>query len=156
MATRWFEQELERYWVPISDQSLDKALSGKSQMIVGSLSPKRWQISDHSLGPYKAEWSWDQEWWAPLMTVLGRLGPGQSGPGQLGPGARLSGAQLSAANWAPDNRAPGPNCPGPNCPPPKSGKLGPGQSGPGAQLSGAQLSAPQKWQIGPRTVGPQK
>ena len=28
--------------------------------------------------------------------------------------------------------------------------------GPGARLSGAQLSAPQKWQIGPQTVGPQK
>ena len=51
---------------------------------------------------------------------------GKLGPGQLGPG------QL-----------------GP-------GKLGPGQLGPGAQLSGAQLSAPKKWQIGPRTVGPQK
>ena len=41
------------------------------------------------------------------------------------------------------------------------GKFGPGQSGPrqlgpGARLSGAQLSAPKKWQIGPRTVGPQK
>ena len=30
-----------------------------------------------------------------------------------------------------------------------------GKLGPGAQLSGAQLSTPKKWQIGPRTVGPE-
>ena len=35
------------------------------------------------------------------------------------------------------------------------GQLGPGRLGPGARLSRAQLSTLKKWQIGPRTVGPQ-
>ena len=83
-----------------------------------------------------------------------QIGPWTIGPGTVGPrttGPRTIGPRgpvvrgpichfLGADSWAPDSWAPG--------------QLGPGQLGPRARLSGAQLSALKKWQIGPRTVGP--